>query len=204
MQLPETIAVMPSDEVVFFPHMLLPLHIYEPRYRQMLEFSLQGSRMFAISNVQAANGCPHTVGTVGLIRACVKKADGTSNLLLQGLYRTRFTKYLSTSSYHISKNEPLHPRQPANPQVAGQLVEEILYVVSHTPTLCPCHQLQQELVNQVGNPPTDYNTLIDILGGSLVSCPQQRQQILECEDTTTRLSLLATSLRTEYSQHGKI
>jgi ATP-dependent Lon protease len=191
MELPEIIAVMPLGQVVFFPHMLLPLHIFEPRYRRMLEDSLTGSRMFAVSGTDAS-GSPLPVGTVGLVRACVRQPDGTANLLLQGLRRVRLTRMPDTTPYLTAKPEPLHQYQPANHQAANKLANEILRIVNQS--TCSC----QQLINVSGGIP-DYDSLVDIFAGNLVHCPRQKQQLLECEDTLKRLSALARNLRAEYA-----
>ena len=195
MEQPETIAIMPLGQIVFFPHMLLPLHIFEPRYRQMLSDSLANSRMFAVTAINPANSQPAPVGTVGLIRACIKKGDGTANLLLQGLYRARFSP-IAHSPCLLAKAAPLNQRKPANPHIASQLAGEIISIVNHSPELCPCRQFPQELASIA-----DYNALVDILAGNLIHCTRQKQQLLECEDTTARLAMLATSLRAEYAHH---
>jgi Lon protease-like protein len=191
MELPEIIAVMPLSQVVFFPHMLLPLHVFEPRYRQMLGDALGGSRMFAVSGIDAG-GFPLPVGTAGLIRACIRQPDGTANLLLQGLRRVRLARMSGTRPYFTAKPESLHQYQPANHQAAIKLANEILRIVNQS--ACSC----QQLVSMSGGLP-DYDSLVDIFAGNLVHCPRQKQQLLECEDTLKRLSALARSLRAEYA-----
>jgi len=89
--LPEQLPVMPLPGAVLFPHALLPLYIFEARYRKMLEHALRKHRMFCVTLVKPI--CPdwHAsedffhLATAGLIRACVERSDGTSNLVLQGL-----------------------------------------------------------------------------------------------------------------------
>ncbi|MDR0533395.1 MAG: LON peptidase substrate-binding domain-containing protein [Verrucomicrobiales bacterium] len=196
MKLPEKIAVMPLGQVVFFPHMLLPLHIFEPRYRQMLEHALTGNRMFAVSGSDA-NGHPLPVGTVGLIRACIKKADGTSDLLLQGMRRVHFKNFSAHLPYLTATPKPLLQHSPSNHQAARQLANQIIQIVNCS---CTCHHLPHELLECAGGFP-DYDSLIDIFAGNLIHCPEQKQQLLECEDTQQRLSLLAHSLRSEYINH---
>ncbi len=67
--------VLPN--AVLFPHSLLPLHIFETRYRQMLSHCLDGDRMFSVGLVRDGVSEPDSlddiwpVAGVGLIRACV-------------------------------------------------------------------------------------------------------------------------------------
>ncbi|MFZ4774068.1 MAG: LON peptidase substrate-binding domain-containing protein [Terrimicrobiaceae bacterium] len=69
-----------------FPGALLPLHIFEPRYRKMLGKALVKSRMFAVAHSEDDGGISAVAG-LGVVRACVANADGTSNLILQGAAR---------------------------------------------------------------------------------------------------------------------
>src|SRR5437660_10195070 len=87
---------MPLPVALLFPHALLPLHIFEPRYREMLKHALAHHRMFCVALLKPhcvewnSNADFFHIATVGLIRACVERSDGTSNLILQGLERVRF------------------------------------------------------------------------------------------------------------------
>src|SRR5947199_5249772 len=97
--LPKKVPVMPLPGALLFPHALLPLYIFEPRYRQMLEHALNHHRIFSVALVkpdrydwQSPADFFHIAG-VGLIRACVGRGDGSSNLILQGLERVRFTSF---------------------------------------------------------------------------------------------------------------
>src|SRR4029450_449213 len=107
--LPEQLPVMPLPGAVLFPHALLPLYIFEPRYRQMLDHALRHHRMFCITLIKPS--CPEWhapedffhLATVGLIRACVGRGDGTSNLILQGLHRVRFTSFEQETPFPVAK-----------------------------------------------------------------------------------------------------
>ena len=83
MDLPDEVGIMVLPGVVLFPHSLIPIHIFEPRYRQMLQLALDGHRMFALCRAVSPceNPVPVRFGGVGLIRACVQNDDGTSNLI---------------------------------------------------------------------------------------------------------------------------
>src|SRR5205814_7643855 len=106
--LPERAPVMPLPGAMLFPNALLPLYIFEPRYREMLDYALTRDRMFCVTLIRpdrlqwkSANDFFH-VATIGLIRACVDRGDGTSNLILQGLKRVRFTSFLQLQPFPIA------------------------------------------------------------------------------------------------------
>src|SRR5882757_10629891 len=112
-QLPDQVPVMPLAGALLFPHALLPLYIFEPRYRDMLEHALSHHRMFSVALLkpqrtqwQSPDDFFHIAG-VGLIRACVDRGDGTSNLILQGLERVRFTGFEQETPFPIATIDPL-------------------------------------------------------------------------------------------------
>src|SRR2546430_4082940 len=111
--LPDQVPVMPLPGALLFPHALLPLHIFEPRYQQMLEHALRAHRMFSVALIKpqrnqwkSTDDFFHVAG-VGLIRACVGRGDDTSNLILQGLRRVRFTGFEQSAPFPIARIEPL-------------------------------------------------------------------------------------------------
>src|SRR5882724_8612051 len=111
--LPDWVPVMPLPGALLFPHALLPLHIFEPRYQEMLEHALREHRMFSVALVKpernqwkSTDDFFHVAG-VGLIRACVGRGDGTSNLILQGLSRARFTSFEQSTPFPIARIELL-------------------------------------------------------------------------------------------------
>jgi Lon protease-like protein len=104
---------MPLPGAVLFPHALLPLYIFEPRYQQMLEHVLHHHRMFCVALIEpnrpqwiSIEDFSH-IATVGLIRACVAREDGTSNLILQGLRRVRLTAFKQDTPFPVARIEPL-------------------------------------------------------------------------------------------------
>ena len=111
--LPEEAPVMPLPGAILFPHALLPLYIFEPRYRQMLTHALAHERMFCVALLRPERtewkdeDDFFDVATIGLIRACVGRGDGTSNLILQGLQRVRLIHFLQLHPFPIAEIDAL-------------------------------------------------------------------------------------------------
>jgi uncharacterized protein len=88
----EELPIFPLPGVVFFPHTLLPLHVFEQRYRQMTEHVLASHKHLAVVHSDAArqdarvSGCARVAG-VGRIVRHERLADGRFHLLLQGVGR---------------------------------------------------------------------------------------------------------------------
>lgn len=113
MILPDRVPLMVLPGALLFPHALLPLHLFEPRYRAMLSHALGSDRMFAIAlmkpevdEARRTEDFFHVAG-VGLVRACVGNPDETSNLILQGLARVRFTGFVQEKPFLIATIETL-------------------------------------------------------------------------------------------------
>ena len=84
----------------------MPLRIFEPRYREMLDQALVGSRMFAVATEYRETDQP-VVG-LGLIKSSQEQPDGTSLLLLEGVGRVRLLKEIEAGSYPHYAIEPVH------------------------------------------------------------------------------------------------
>src|SRR3954453_14936926 len=118
--LPDHVPVMPLPGALLFPNALLPLHIFEPRYQEMLEHALREHRMFSVPLIKPQRSQWKStddffpVAGVGLIRACVGRGDGTSNLILQGLRRVGLSGFSAKSRFPIARIEPLESESEAS------------------------------------------------------------------------------------------
>jgi Lon protease-like protein len=109
MDLPHEVPVMTLPNATLFPQALLPLYIFEPRYRQMLADALHARRMLAVAmrKPKATRDTPTEIGGLGLIRVSVAHKDGTSHLILQGLTRVKLGKAVRHRPYRVHAIEPL-------------------------------------------------------------------------------------------------
>jgi Lon protease-like protein len=104
-EIPDEVGVITLRECVLFPQAIMPLYIFEPRYRKMLQDVLANERLFAVASLdesarsEADDEPPFRIACVGMVRACKKNDDGTSNLILQGLSRVRIIETLSKHPY---------------------------------------------------------------------------------------------------------
>ena len=90
--LPFSLPIFPLPTVVLFPNVFLPLHIFEPRYRQMVADALAGDRIIGMVLLQPGyeddyDGAPpiYATGCSGLITHAEQMDDGRYNLILRGL-----------------------------------------------------------------------------------------------------------------------
>jgi hypothetical protein len=112
--LPSTIPIFPLPNVVLFPHVLLPLHIFEQRYRDMVESALESNRL--IGMVLLRSDCEleyegeqpvYSVGCAGVITHHQKLGDGRCNIVLRGTEKFRVWSEDASRSFRQAKIEPL-------------------------------------------------------------------------------------------------
>jgi len=197
--LPEQLPVMPLPGAVLFPHALLPLYIFEPRYRKMLEHALQRHRMFCVTLIKPS--CPdwHAtedffhLATAGLIRACVERTDGTSNLILQGLQRVRFTSFQQEQPFPIVSIDTIESRDPTTveTEALGAKVIELYGSLKHDRRQLPA-KLDRYLSEL-----RDLEMLADLMASTFINDPLRRQRLLEERSLNQRLRFLITYLRDE-------
>ena len=136
MMLPSTIPIFPLPNVVLFPSVFLPLHIFEPRYRRMLADALSGDRiigMVLLKDGRALRGQParppavppadpgvprsgplaeeppavYDIGCAGLISHAERLPDGRSNIILRGIERFRIVEEIAGRAYRRAEVAPL-------------------------------------------------------------------------------------------------
>jgi len=199
MQLPDQVPVMPLPGAVLFPHALLPLYIFEPRYREMLEHALLHHRMFCVTLIKPS--CPEWhepedffhLATVGLIRACVGRSDGTSNLILQGLQRVRLSSLEQETPFPIAKIDIVESTGAASveTEALGEKVLELYGKLKHDGRKLPAK------VDRYLSQLTDLEMLADLMASTFINDPLRRQQVLEELVLNQRLRLIIQYLLDE-------
>ncbi len=199
MKLPDQLPVMPLPGAILFPHALLPLYIFEPRYRDMLEHALSHHRMFCVTLIKPS--CPEWhaledffhLATAGLIRACVGRADGTSNLILQGLQRVRFNGFKQEKPFPIATIEPLESEAQSSveTEALGAKVLELYDKFKGNG-----RQFPRKVARYLSDL-SDPEMLADLMASTFVSDPLRRQRVLEELSVNQRLRLVIQYLREE-------
>lgn len=184
---------MMLGECNLFPHGLLPLHIFEPRYRQMLQHALENDRMFCIGTrfgpEDAADpaSCIDTASTAAFIRACVAQPDGCSNLLLQGLHRITLSDFRTDLPYVTAAVTPL-ATDPADPEDELPALTERLrgHVLELIEGGHPVSSHVQNYLEDLEHP----EVLADIVAYHFVRNPMERHPLLAEPNLLKRLGHL--------------
>lgn len=222
MLIPSEVPVMTLPNATLFPQALLPLYIFESRYRQMLADMLHSHRMFTVAMQKpgASRETPEGVAGLGLIRVSVSHKDGTSHLILQGVTRVKLEKTVRYKPYRIQRIQPL-ASQPSDSAATDALLsrvrellrERLKYgvpfpfpLVTHpgdalpnqkTPAISP-----KEIVKYL-DAIIDPEHAADLVSCAVLSGGADRQSILEALDVETRLRRLAHFLLRDIQAHRK-
>lgn len=199
--LPDEVAVMTLPNLAFFPQALLPLHIFEPRYRQMLKDTLAADRLFAVAGLKEEDAenedgfePPHRVATLGIVRACQKHEDGTSNLLLQGLARVEVLQILREKPYRIVRIRALSSKQGATPETNAKLRADLGKLIVTKQRLGGTIPREfAQFLKTVDDP----ETFVDLAAFSLCEDVRLKQKLLETLSVHRRLELFAGQIRSD-------
>jgi uncharacterized protein len=112
--IPSTIPLFPLPDVVLFPHMPLPLHVFEPRYRKLTADAMAGPRIIGMTLLKPGwerdyYGRPpvYPVGCAGLVEECRPLEDGRYNIRLKGVSRFRILSEQAGEPYRRAAIETL-------------------------------------------------------------------------------------------------
>ena len=209
---------MTLPNATLFPQALLPLHIFEPRYRRMLKDALNSDRMFIVA-MQKANRVretPAVVAGLGLIRVAVDNPDGTSHLILQGMTRVELTDVVRYKPYRVQQIRPLQAA-PTDSVMVHALLAKVRDLVTERIALgftfpfpvtkgsgkkATRKMTIKQIVSYLDKL-HDADQVADLVSCALLSGAAQRQTILETVDVEPRLKHLIHFLMAEIKQHRK-
>lgn len=201
LHVPDTLPVMTLPHTVFFPQALLPLHIFEPRYRHMLRDVLARDRLFAVARLDntgtapaGANEPAHSIATVGIVRACQKADNDTSNLLLQGVCRVEIQSIVREHPYRLIQVKPLATVSGGNlPQLETERAEVMRLLNLRRRLGSPFPKGMTQFLESI----EDVDTFADVAAFNLCEDSEFKQTLLEELDTRRRLQLFALRLKAE-------
>jgi ATP-dependent Lon protease len=201
LQVPKTVPVMTLPNTVFFPQALLPLHIFEPRYREMLRDVLASNRLFAVAHLDVSRSEGdelveplHAVASVGIVRACQKGDNDTSNLLLQGICRVAVKAIIREEPYRIIAVEPVSTTAGTHHAELEVLRLEVMRLLNLRRRLgTPAPKGMTRFLDSID----DIDTFADIAAFNLCEDSALKQRLLETLETRRRLQLFAAALKSE-------
>ncbi|MGE9270363.1 MAG: LON peptidase substrate-binding domain-containing protein [Verrucomicrobiales bacterium] len=194
--LPDVSGVMLLPDCTLFPHGGLPLHIFEPRYRQMLNDALETTCFFGVARLEREethdpSACTSPIGTIGLIRASREMDDGSSNLLLHGVIRVRFLEWISDDLYPKARISPIpavfEPAKQSEAAVAALKEAAETALQDFTTEIGDAFHSMTESID-------DPAILADVMAQQFVQDPVDRHDLLAMESVAERIAWLCRHL----------
>ncbi|MGQ9813843.1 MAG: LON peptidase substrate-binding domain-containing protein [Candidatus Roseilinea sp.] len=179
--------------VVLFPGQTLPLHIFEPRYRAMIQRCIEEDAPFGVLLAQDDDGEPYTIGTAARITQVERLADGRMNILTVGVERFKLRNVrLSDDQYLIGdvlaypfKNDQ-EPPQQLQLKVARLLRKYLKLLANLSGVEFKMRQFPEDA------------TALAVFAAIAMQLPlEDKQELLSIEHVTDMLSLEAEILEDE-------
>lgn len=211
--------LFPLDKVTLLPQQVLPLHIFEPRYRQMIEHALDGSGQFAMAVFEGADWKQQYHGhppirpavCVGQIMQHEKLPDGRYNVLIQGVCRARIISEVPAEEgrlYRLAMLEPVGLENARNEldEIEG---EGATYVGESTPFLSEARERMREMLSEgpltrmavakdvleyVKNADFHPSALLELVSFTLISDDRLRYKLLAEPSADQRARLILGEL----------
>ncbi len=198
---PDSVPVFPLPEVVLFPRALLPLHIFEPRYRAMTAAALNGDGFIAVALLKPGfeplyytRRAPiHPIAGLGRIVASEKVAEGNYNILLRGEARARLLEEVPGQPFRVARIEVVSGQSEASESELKTLRRKLRAAVRGD-VACDVEVRQGWL--QLFQTSLELGDLADLVASGLPVEAELRQCLLAEPDPGARITLLCEQLKT--------
>ncbi len=195
-----TARLFPLPNLVLFPHAVQPLHIFEPRYRQLMEDALAGDRLMAMALLRPGweesyyqQPPIHPVVCLGHVGSEQRLPDGRFNLLLRGLARARVLEEVPTDRLYRTARVKLLPDVAVDSEAAAKALRRDL-----GEQVAACYAGRAKGLEQVqrllsGDLPL--GVLCDVFAFALPLEADVKRDLLEEPDVARRARLLVEQLQ---------
>jgi len=198
--LPKTVRLFPLPNLVLFPHVIQPLHVFEERYRELFETTLDADGLIALAALapgweQDYDGRPPLLPTacLGRITTHHRLDDGAYNVLLLGLSRVRLLEELPpTRSFREASVEVLDDVYPPAPAAAlPALTRRLRTALAH---ILPELPQAEEQWDQLFSGEVSLGGLTDVISYMLDIDLEKKQALLSEVNVCRRAELLLSHL----------
>lgn len=195
-KIPNKVPIFPLSNAILFPNIELPLYIYEPRYIQMIEHSLNTHRMLCLSLIKdgwefhkepfpSYNTCG-----LGIVKFAKFRKDGTINIILKGIARVNITHYSQYRPYRIAQISTINETLFNHHTLALRIKKTKDLIIKRL-------QLDKNYSSHIEkeiNKLKDFSLLCDMITYYSSMPSNQKQDILETPNINLRLKKLQSFL----------
>jgi Lon protease-like protein len=191
------VPIFPLPEVTFFPHTLLPLHVFEARYRLLVIDALERDRRLAVVKLQpgyeagyAGKPAVHPVAGLGEIVSCERLANGRYNILLRGECRLQIEQELpSDTLYRLIRARRLVDTEPT-----GDVAAALARIRAACRSLLTALARPADLLDTALADGQAAGVVADRVAAAVLPDADQRQALLETVDVQTRVGRVADAV----------
>ena len=191
------VPIFPLPDVTFFPHTLLPLHVFEARYRMMVIDALERERRLVVVKLKpgyeatyAGKPDVHPVAGLGEIVSCERLATGRYNILLRGESRVRLEQELpSDTLYRLVRARRLPDAEPA-----GDVGPALARIRAACKTLLSALGRPGDLLDTALADGQPAGVIADRVAAAVLPDAGIRQRLLETLDVRARVTTVADAV----------
>ena len=182
---PKNVPMMVLPGVVLLPTQLLPLHIFEDKYKIMIEDVIHGDRIFGICDESIyAPMQSNYIASVGLLHLCEKQEEGTSNLMLLGLQKVHILNLNEDKPYPRVEINPIEP--PSLDKRQADVIQE--HIINRIDPLLPDHPKAKEVIN-IMQQMQNLDLLIDYATQLIKTHPDRQKKIFQTIEIREKMAL---------------
>lgn len=194
--IPDIVPIFPLPTVVFFPETYLPLHIFEPRYREMVQEAATHEQCIGMALLKdewedkyEEEPPIYSIGCVGRIISSHKLSDGHYNIVLQGLQRCTYQEQPVMTNYRQACITPHIPK------TSPALTSEIRRHLEQTAQEYLTSKKANELCDIIGSATLTDPILVHNLSAGLDLSPIEKQFLLESDNLSQQARRLIDLIR---------
>ena len=182
--IPKILPFMCLDGVYLINNCLLPLHIFEMRYREMLDSVLNDSRIFGIAPGKIKISTSKKIyASIGIVQACKKKDNGTSDLLLIGLAKVRIKRLYFNKPYLQGEISLINNEDKKLDQ---NIENKIINIIKEKK---PSNDFYNSFIDSFRTL-NSYDAKIDYAASIVTESNKKREEIFNCIDIDKKINLL--------------
>ena len=182
---PKNVPMMVLPGVLLLPNQLLPLHIFEDKYKMMIEDVIHGDRIFGICDESIyAPMQSNSIASVGLLHLCEKQEEGTSNLMLLGLQKVHMLHLNEDKPYPRVEIDPIEPPSLDKRQtdvIHEHIIEKIDPLLAEHPKANNVIKTMQQMQN--------LDLLIDYATQLIQTHPDRQKKIFQTVEIKEKMAL---------------
>ncbi len=177
--------------LVLLPYEMLPLHMFEPRYRQMLADITASDRLFGVNHLNpevSERPEPGSIGCAAIVHDVQPMPDGRSNIVTTGLTRYKLVEYVETGAPYLTAEVEFFDDVPHSDFGIAELAKEVVALFDRVARAA--HEISGGHGKLPDLPRSEPEALSFLISAAFSLEPDEKSRMLEMRSTRDRLERL--------------